>query len=127
MEHIKESIQLRLAAFADALNSNNRESIAGFYTQDSLFMPDSNKTMSKETLLNSSSQGYFKKLKFHIEYTVKDITVDDRFAFVHAAAQTTTTDLVNGQESSTSTRDFFVFRKESDQWMIYRYIFNAER
>ena len=78
-------------------------------------------------LLNSGSQGYFKKLKFHIEYTVKDTTVDDRFAFVHAAAQTTTTDLVNGQESSTSTRDFFVFRKESDQWMIYRYIFNAEQ
>lgn len=127
MEHLKESIQLRLAAFADALNSNSRESIAGFYTQDGLFMPDGNKTMSKDTLLNSSSQGYFKRLKFHIEYTVKDITVDDRFAFVHAAAQTTTTDLVNGQESSTSTRDFLVFRKESDQWMIYRYIFNAEQ
>jgi len=127
MDQPKESIQLRLTEFAEALNSGSRESIAGFYTQDSLFMPDGNVTMPKDTLLNSSSQDYFKRLKFHIEYTVKNITVDEKFAFAHAAAQTTTTDLVNGQESSTSTRDFFVFRKESDQWMIYRYIFNAEQ
>lgn len=127
MDQPKESIQLRLTEFASALNSGSRESIAGFYTQDGLFMPDSKKTMSKDTLLNSSSHGYFKKLKFHIDFTIKDIEIDEKFAFAHAAAQTTTTDLVTGQENSTSTRDFFIFRRESDQWMIYRYIFNAER
>jgi ketosteroid isomerase-like protein len=127
MEHVNESIQLRLAAFADAINSNNRESIAGFYTQDGLFMPDSNVTMSKQMLLNSISQRYFKKLKFHIAYSIKGITVDDKFAFAHASALATTTDLLTGQESARSTRDFFILRKESDQWMIYRYIFNAER
>ena len=120
----KQTVERFITAYADVLNTANRDLIPTFYTKDSLFMPNKMKTLSGHDLRTATTGGFFKKVSFHIDYSVKDIAVDDRFAFVQALAIATTTDLLTGERLAKTSRDFFVLRKDEEEWKIYRYMFN---
>jgi len=122
-EEIKAVRQL-VTAYADTLNTANIGLISAFYTDDGLFMPAGIKTLAFQDLLTRNDGSYIKRTKFHIDFTVEDIVLDTRYAFVQAIAITTTYDPVTGQPSTKQSRDFFVFRKERKAWKIYRYMFN---
>ena len=119
----KTAIEKFLTAYTEALNSANTALIPSFYTEDGLFMPNGFKALTTGDLLNGS-KSFFKKANFHIGYAVPDTVVDGDYAFVQTTAQTTTTDTEKSQEIRQTSRDFFVFRKEKEDWKIYRYIFN---
>jgi ketosteroid isomerase-like protein len=112
-----------LRAYAEALNSATTALIPSFYTQDGLFLPQGSKALTF-TDLPQRSVSFFKKVRFYIDYSLKDIAVDKGYAFVEATAKTRTTDLATNQELTQTSRDFFVLRKEQEEWKIYRYIFN---
>jgi ketosteroid isomerase-like protein len=120
----KQTVERFITAYAEVLNTATRNLIPTFYSRDSLFMPDRMKTFSGHDLQTKTTGSLFKKVSFHIDYSVKDIAVDDRFAFVQALAIATTTDLLTGEQSAKTSRDFFVLRKDEDEWKIYRYMFN---
>ena len=120
----KQTVERFITAYAEALNTANTHLISSFYAKDSLFMPNKMKTLSGHELRRTTTGSFFKKVSFHIDYSVKDIAVDDRFAFVQALAIATTTDLLTGEQSAKTSRDFFVLRKDEEEWKIYRYMFN---
>ena len=119
----KQAIEGFINAYAEVLNTANKDRIPDFYAKDSLFMPDQMKTFSGYDL-RTKTGSFFKKVSFHIDYSVNDIVVDGQFAFVRASANTTSTDQVTGKISTASSRDSFVLRKDESEWKIYRYIFN---
>ncbi|MCF6402541.1 nuclear transport factor 2 family protein [Chitinophaga filiformis] len=121
----KQAIQQLLTAYADTLNTANIPLIHLFYTSDGLFMAADTKTFTTLDLSTRNNGSYLKRTKFHIDFTVHDIALDTRYAFVQATAVATTHDPVNGQQSIQS-RDFFVLRKEAKAWKIYRYMFNYD-
>jgi len=120
----KQTVERFITAYAEVLNTANRDLIPTFYAKDSLFMPNKMKTLSGHDLRTTTTGGFFKKVSFHIDYSVNDIAVDDRFAFVQALAIATTTDLLTREQSAKTSRDFFVLRKDDGEWKIYRYMFN---
>ena len=121
----KQTVERFITAYAEALNTANTHLIPSFYyAKDSLFMPNKMKTLSGHDLRTATTGSFFKKVSFHIDYSVKDIAVDDRFAFVQALAIATTKDLLTGEQSAKTSRDFFVLRKDEEEWKIYRYMFN---
>lgn len=89
-------------------------------------MPDGLTPLAASALLNKG-QRFFAKTRFHISYAVKTIGVDGEYAFVQATPHTATTKLATGQEATCTSQDFFVLRQESQDWKIYRYLFNSVR
>ncbi|RZL13021.1 MAG: hypothetical protein EOO62_09425 [Hymenobacter sp.] len=115
-----------LAHYAEALNVANTALLPTFYTTDGVFMPDGVATLPAGAL-SGKGESFFVKTRFHISYAVEDVTVGGEYAFVQATARTATTDLATGREVARTSRDFFVLRQESQDWKIYRYLFNSVR
>ncbi|SHM86498.1 nuclear transport factor 2 family protein [Chitinophaga sp. CF418] len=120
----KQAVQQLLTAYADTLNTANTALIHLFYTADGIFMAAGTKTITAQDLSTRNNGSYLKRTRFHIDFTVQDVVLDTRYAFVQATAVATTHDPVTGQPSAKRSRDFFVLRKEGKAWKIYRYMFN---
>ncbi|AMR32464.1 hypothetical protein A0256_14045 [Mucilaginibacter sp. PAMC 26640] len=118
----KLSAEQVLHGYAEVLNKANIASISSFYASDGLFMPDGFKTLSKKEL-DAVSGKFLKDGNFKINYDIKNINVENEFAFIDATARTTTIGR-GGEAASKNSRDFFVLRKDGADWKIYRYLFN---
>ncbi|MDO7848610.1 nuclear transport factor 2 family protein [Hymenobacter sp. M29] len=115
-----------LIQYAEALNAANPALLPALYTTDGVFMPDGVTSLPAGTL-PGKGENFFAKTRFHISYAVEDVTVGGEYAFVQATARTATTDLATGQQVARTSREFFVLRQESQDWKIYRYLFNSVR
>jgi len=114
-----------VAAYAKILNAADSAAIPSFYTHDGVFMPDGFKTLQTADLVKTGGS-YLKKANFQISYDLQEVVVDKGFAFINATAQVTSTDLSTGKIINRSSRDFFVLRKQEQEWKIFRYIFNQQ-
>lgn len=115
-----------LAQYAEALNAADAARLLALYTADGLFLPDGRPPLPAAALPGQAAR-FFANTRLHISYAVQDVTVGGDYAFVQATARTATTDLATGQEVARTSRDFFVLRQESQDWKIYRYLFNSVR
>ncbi|WP_286841926.1 MULTISPECIES: YybH family protein [Sphingobacterium] len=113
-----------LQEYANSINTARTDMISSFYTEDGLFMPEGFKTLAKAQLLFKRSGNFFERKEFNITYAIENISIDTDYAFVAAAASTSTKDVVSDIVSEKKSQDFFVFRKEAGQWKIFRYMFN---
>lgn len=123
----KEAIGILLGNFAQVLNNRETAAIAGFFDQDAVFIPDGMKKIIAGNQLGKTSSGYLKRADFKIGYSIKDITIEDQFAFVEAAATTTENRISDLKPVPKKSIDFFVLKKNGENWKIYRYIFNNVR
>jgi len=121
MENIKA--EKLVGEYAAALNVANVDLILAFYTADAVFMPENTHKLTKAGLLKNG-QTFLNKNRFHISYSIQDITVKDEYAFVQAQARTNTINPETNQVVSKTSQDFFVLRKEQQEWKIFRYMFN---
>jgi ketosteroid isomerase-like protein len=119
----KEIIKV-LQEYASSLNAIQIDLIPEFYAEDSIFMPDGLKTLTKSAITEIAASGFLKRTGFKIIYTIEHIAVNGEHAFVQATAKTSTKNVLTGDISEKTSRDFFVFCKEGTKWKIYRYIFN---
>ncbi|TXK36948.1 nuclear transport factor 2 family protein [Pontibacter qinzhouensis] len=117
------AVEKLLSQYAQALNTADAPSIPSFYTEDGQFMPHGFRVLSTGELVKRSNN-YFKKVRFQIDYYVQNTIVDGGYAFVQATAKTITTDFATNREAQQTSRDFFVLRKEQEEWKIFRYTFN---
>jgi len=114
-----------LDEYALSLNSARYDSIAEFYTEDGILMPQGYKTFSKADFLKNRSGDFLERTDFRIEYTIEDTVLDENYAFVTAIAKTSSKNFSTGDISKKTSRDFFVLRKGDENWKIYRYMFNT--
>jgi len=114
-----------LTDYAEVLNTANTAAIASFYTFDGLFMPDGYQSI-KAIDLARTGERYLKKHGFHISFHIQNVSEENGFVFVQANA-TTKFNAHQGPEAiQTSSRDFFILRKDDTVWKIYKYIFNQD-
>lgn len=119
----KTAVENLLTAYAKAINSANTGLIPSFYTEDGRLMPEDSKDLTKEDLVKRS-QKFFKQVRFQMNYAAPDTIIDGDYAFVQTTAKTTTTSLETSKVEDRTSRDFFVLRKEKEDWKIFRYVFN---
>jgi len=103
MENMKA--EMLLADYAAALNAGNVDLIPAFYTADAVFMPDNTRKLTKAELLKNG-QIFLNRNRFHISYSIQDITIKDEYAFVQATAQANTVNPVSNQEVNKTSQDF---------------------
>ncbi|MCC9138488.1 YybH family protein [Pontibacter silvestris] len=119
----KTAAESLITSYAKALSSADAASIPTFYTEDGRFLPNGFRALTSADL-SKRSKSYLEKGQFHIEFNVQDIAIDGQFAFVEAVAQTRSVDVATGGALTHVSRDFFVLRKEQEEWKIFRYTFN---
>ncbi|MEN5085921.1 nuclear transport factor 2 family protein [Sphingobacterium faecium] len=121
---VENQIAELLEGYVLAINDAQTASIAAFYAEEGLFMPEGFKTLTKQDLSREKSSNFLRKTDFKIEYTIEKIEVEDNFAFVSATAKTSEKESVTNDAVIKQTRDLFVLRKEESSWKIFRYVFN---
>jgi len=120
----KQAILNLLTEYDNSLNSANIALIPSFYAEDGLFMPDGMQELSRNDLQKKNHESYLKKVQFRIDFTIADIIIDGRYAFVQAIAKANSRNLETDKVSAKTSRDLFILRKDQDKWKIFRYIFN---
>lgn len=123
----KEAINTLLGNFARVLNNGDTKAISGFFDRDAIFIPDGMKKILAGNELGKTTNGYLKRSDFKIGYTIKEITIENQFAFVEAFATTTEKSVWDLKPVQKRSIDFFVLKNEDENWKIYRYIFNNVR
>lgn len=120
----KQAISTLLDNFAQVLNSAQTKAIPDFFDQDSIFIPEGMGKFIGIDTLGKTDEGFLKRANFKISYTIKDITVENNYAFVEAFASTVENRISDLNSVKKSSIDFFVLKNVDDNWKIYRYIFN---
>ncbi|WP_394775512.1 hypothetical protein [Flavobacterium sp.] len=123
----KEAITTFLNNFAQVLSNGETKMIPDFFDRDAIFIPDGMKKIIDGNQLRKTDNGYLKRSDFKINYTIKDITIENQFAFVEAFATTTENRIADLKPVQKRSIDFFVLKNEDENWKIYRYIFNNVR
>jgi ketosteroid isomerase-like protein len=119
----KQTAENLLTDYAEVLNTANTVAIASFYTFDGLFMPDGYQSIKAYDLAKAGER-YLKKHVFHIRFDIQSVSEENGFVFVQANANTILNADQGPEAIQTSSRDFFILRKDDTVWKIYRYIFN---
>lgn len=119
----KSSVEQLISAYAEAVNTGNREAIAAFYTEDGLLIPEGFKPVPQ----GKSRGKYFTQAEVNIGFSVKEIIIEGAYAFVEAAAKTKVSDPSSNRQTKKSTRDLFILKNIEGAWRIYRYLFNSEK
>lgn len=123
MEKDKLAIEKLLNDYSKALIDGDAAALANLFCDDAEFMPDSFATIRGAQQIHSSAERFFKTRTLKADFLLNDLAVERHFAFAESIATVITK---NTQEQSTAatTRDFFVVRREAEDWKIFRYIFN---
>jgi uncharacterized protein (TIGR02246 family) len=123
MEKDKLAVEKLLNGYSKALIDGDAASLASLYCNDAEFMPDGFATIRSAKQIRSSAERFFQTQTLKAEFLLKDLVVEGDFAFIKSIA-TVTTENTQGQSIAVKTRDFFVVRREAEDWKIFRYIFN---
>ena len=124
MSHHKNLVEKAVQNYAAAINEGDIEKILSYYSEEGIFMPDSIKTLKRNQIGNMKLIR-FSKMDFKIQFSDIRIKVEDNYAFVEAVAQTSEENQQTKDLIRKESRDFFVFKKEQNDWKIFRYIFNT--
>ncbi|PBJ10145.1 nuclear transport factor 2 family protein [Flavobacterium sp. ACN6] len=120
----KQAISTLLDNFAQVLNSAKTKAIPDFFDQEAVFIPEGMGKFIGIDTLGKTDEGFLKRANFKISYTIKDIIVENNYAFVEAFASTVENRISDLNSVKKSSMDFFVLKNVDDNWKIYRYIFN---
>ncbi|MCD0465932.1 hypothetical protein [Flavobacterium sp. ENC] len=120
----KEEIVTVLVNFAGVLNAGDTKTIPDFFDRDAVFIPEGMKKIIAANQLGKTGNGYLKRSDFKISYAIKEITIENQFAFVEAFATTTEKRISDLKTIQKRSIDFFVLKNEAGNWKIYRYLFN---
>ncbi|ACU61893.1 YybH family protein [Chitinophaga pinensis] len=122
-QHENQAIEKLLSDFAATLNAANIGIISSFFSEDAVFMPDGFRILKAADLKNTGN-GYLQRSHFQIGFTIKEAEISLPYAFVRASAEAKLTDAATQQLITQQSRDFFVLRKDKEDWKIFRYMFN---
>lgn len=123
----KEAISIFLGNFVQVLNNGNTKAIPDFFDRDAIFIPDGMEKIIAGNQLGKTDNGYLKRSNFKISYIIKDVTIENQFAFVEAFATTTENRIADLKSVQKRSIDFFVLKNEGENWKIFRYVFNNVR
>jgi ketosteroid isomerase-like protein len=120
----KEIITNVLGRYAKVLNAAEAASIPEFYSEDGLFIPDSMNVVYKRSDLKALGDTFLKESGFKIAYEIRNIIIDESYAFVEALATTSGRGPSKDYSTNKASIDLFILKRTDGGWKIYRYIFN---
>lgn len=107
--------------------SGSGEQYSSMYTEDALWMPPKAPDRKGSSNIATGFSAMVKKGYFDPTLKVMEINIiNDEYAFVIGNAQVVITPLDSKKPKNATLRVFWIVRKVSGQWKIYRQIWNPK-
>jgi uncharacterized protein (TIGR02246 family) len=117
------SVESQIKAYEKALNSNDIESILGLYGQAPVFMPQHAPALAGRDAVRAGYRQVFETIKLNVGFTIHEVEVLGDTAWARTSSAGRTRILAAGIEVQEGNNELFVFKRESGDWKIHRYLF----
>lgn len=123
----KSAIEKTLTTYFGSLNASDVKTAVGSYTTDGVFMPAKFPTATGTRQLITAYENVFSAIQLHVTVTIEEVIVKDDIAFARTLSTGTTRIHATGETVPEENREFFLLRKEMNEWKIARYMFNQPK
>jgi uncharacterized protein (TIGR02246 family) len=118
-------IQSVLKSYENYLNNGDIAGILELYGKEPVFMPQHAPALVGRQAVKAGYEGVFKSIQLDIVFSVHEVQEQGDWAWARTSSAGTVKVLANGHSGPESNNELFVFRKESGEWKIHRYIFST--
>jgi uncharacterized protein (TIGR02246 family) len=123
----KMAIEKVLLAYENGLNTSDVNKVLQVYAQDGVFMPTTLPTATGTAQLKESYTNIFNAIQLNVKFTIEEVVVSNDVSFAQTSSRGTTLIHASGQTVAEENREFFLLKKESGEWKIWRYMFNKAK
>lgn len=120
---IKELIK----SYEVALNSNDIEKILSLYGSEPVFMAQHAPALVGLDAVRAGYRQVFDSLQLNIAFEIHEIEETGDWAWARTSSAGRTRILAAGVEVTEGNNELFVFRRESGEWRIHRYLFSTNQ
>ena len=123
MSEDETKIRELLTSYRNALADSDPAEVIENYTVDGVVMgPGSPTAIGDE--LSATYEGIFSSVGLNLDFTLANIIIGDKYAFVQSTSDGTATVAANGEEVPEQNRELFVMEKVDGDWKIAFYMYN---
>jgi uncharacterized protein (TIGR02246 family) len=121
------SIETILKTYETALNANDIEAILGLYGGDPVFMPQHAPALVGRDAVRAGYEQVFGTIKLTIRFDIHEVQEAGDWAWARTSSAGRTRILASGADIDEGNNELFVFRRETGEWKIHRYLFSTNR
>ena len=121
------SIETILKRYEAALNDNDIDAILGLYGEEPVFMPQHAPALVGRDAVRAGYTQVFETIKLTIRFDIHEIQEAGDWAWARTSSAGRTRILANGADVDEGNNELFVFRRETGEWRIHRYLFTTNR
>lgn len=121
------SIEVLVKAYEKALNSNDLDSILNLYGQAPVFMPQNAPALAGREAVRAGYRQVFETIKLNVEFTIHDLEILGDTAWARTSSAGRTRILSASIEVAEGNNELFIFKRESGDWKIHRYLFSTNQ
>ena len=119
------SIEALVKTYEKALNANDIESILHLYGQDPVFMPQHAPALVGREAVRAGYRQVFETVKLNVQFAIHEVEVFGDTAWARTSSAGRTRILGAGIEVVEGNNELFVFKRETGEWRIHRYLFST--
>jgi len=120
----RSAIEKQIHKYIDVISRSEANLLLPLFTQGGIVMAPDAPTMEGFDQLRAFFDYGFTSIKLVPEVFIDEIVVDDDYAFARCHSEVRVTVLETNATHLEANRELFVFKKESGEWKIARYMFN---
>ncbi len=109
--------------YEQALNASSTDEVMKLYGENPVFMPQHSTALEGREAVRAGYDHVFRTIQLNIKFTVHEIEEFGELAFARTSSAGTTKILANQATVKEGNNELFIFRKESGDWKIHRYLF----
>jgi uncharacterized protein (TIGR02246 family) len=117
------SIETTLKTHETALNANHIEAILGLYGDDPVFMPQPAPALAGRDAVRAGYKQVFDTIELTIRFEIHEVQEAGDWAWARTSSAGRARILVSGTNIDERNNELFVFRRETGEWQIHRYLF----
>lgn len=124
MSNSSDALRKLLTRYERSLNTSDADLVASCYTADGIFMPTALPTAAGPDL-RAAYGNVFGAIRLNITFSIDELVITgDDTAYGLTRSNGEVTILATGETHPESNRELFIFRRETGEWRIARYMFN---
>ncbi len=120
-----QAIEQLINRYEVSLNASDTHSIMALYAKEPIFMPQHSTAQVGRSAVEKAYKSVFTTIDLNIKFTIYEIEVQGDMAWARTSSTGKTILLANGLKINEGNNELFVFKKENNEWKIYRYLFST--
>jgi len=120
-----ESLEQIISKYGTYLNTGDTQSIMALYSKEPIFMQQHAAAHVGRVAVKKAYESVFANIDLNIKFTTYEIEINGNTAWARTSSAGKTIILADGAKINEGNNELFIFKKESGEWKIHRYIFST--